>query len=134
MPGWSRAVPQALHDLVSGLNSGEPGWLAHIGSATASLFLHHGTTMAILLAIVCLVVAAGVFLPPQLTQWTVVLAVVVFALIWLAVQEFGGILAGGATDPNAAPLVILIALLYWPLELARSSSERSAPSVVTGEA
>ncbi|MGH9045923.1 MAG: hypothetical protein ACRDVW_01255, partial [Acidimicrobiales bacterium] len=31
------------------------------------------------------------------------------------VQNVGGILAGGATDPNSAPLVVLLALAYWPL-------------------
>jgi hypothetical protein len=127
--------PQALHDLVAELNSGEPGWLAHIDRATESLFLHHGTTMAILLAVVCVVVAAGVFLPSQVTQWTVVLAVGVFALIWVAVQDFGGILAGGATDPNGAPIVILIALLYWPLPPGRSApSDRSGALRVPKEA
>jgi hypothetical protein len=126
--------PQALHDLVAGLNSGQPGWLAHIDRATESLFLHHGTTMAVLLSLVCVAVAAGVFLPPRITQWSVVLAVVVFALIWVAVQNFGGILAGGATDPNSGLPVILIALLYWPLELVRPvSGGRSAPAA-TGEA
>jgi hypothetical protein len=126
--------PQALHDLVAGLNSGQPGWLAHIDRATESLFLHHGTTMAVLLSLVCVVVAAGVFLPLQVQKWSVVLAVVVFALIWVAVQNFGGILAGGATDPNSGLPVILIALLYWPLELVRPvSGGRSAPAA-TGEA
>jgi hypothetical protein len=92
--------------------------------------------MAILLALVCLVVAVGVFMPPVVTQFTVVLAVSVFALIWVAVQDLGGILAGGATDPNAAPLVILIALLYWPLiatgtDVASDDGDRSP---VTAEA
>ena len=37
-----------------------------------------------------------------------VLAIVVFAVIWVAVQNFGGILAGGATDPNSGlPVIIL---------------------------
>ena len=57
--------PQALHDLVAGMNNGQPGWLAHIDRVSESFFLHHGTPAAILLAIVCLIVAAGVFLPPQ---------------------------------------------------------------------
>ncbi len=61
--------PQALHDLVAGLNNGQPGWLAHIDRSSESLFLHHGTTMAILLAIVCVIVAAGVFAPPQVAQF-----------------------------------------------------------------
>lgn len=56
--------PQALHDLVASLNNGQPGWLARIDRSTESLFLHHGTTMAILLAIVCVIVAVGVFAPP----------------------------------------------------------------------
>jgi hypothetical protein len=126
--------PQALHDLVAGLNSGQPGWLAHIDRATESLFLHHGTTMAVLLSLVCVVVAVGVFLPPRITQWSVVLAVVVFALIWVAVQNFGGILAGGATDPNSGLPVILIALLYWPLDLVRPVSGGRSALAATGEA
>jgi hypothetical protein len=117
--------PQALHDLVDGLNSGQPGWLAHIDRSSESLFIHNGTTMAVLLAIVCLVVAVGVFLPVPITKLTVTLAVVVFGLIWVAVQDFGGILAGSATDPNGAPLVMFIALLYWPLADGREPSVHS---------
>jgi len=64
---------------------------------------------------VCVVVAVGVFLPPQLTQVTLVLAAVVFATIWVAVQNFGGVLAGGATDPNSGLPVLLFVLAYWPL-------------------
>ncbi len=115
--------PQALHDLVAGLNSGQPGWLAHIDRSSESLFLHHGTAIAVLLAIVCVIVAVGVYAPPQVAQVTVALAIVVFALIWVAVQDFGGILAGGATDPNSGLLVILLALIYWPLAVPRVATD-----------
>ena len=90
--------PQALHDLVAGMNSGEPGWLAHIDRVSESFFLQHGTTAAVLLAIVCVLVAMVSILPPQIAQVAVVVATAVFAVIWVAVQDFGGILAGGATD------------------------------------
>lgn len=123
--------PQALRDLIAGLNNGQPGWLAHIDRSSESLFLHHGTTMAVLLAVVCVIVAAGVFAPPQVAQATVVLAIVVFALIWVAVQNFGGILAGGATDPNSGLLVILLALIYWPLTTDRTMARGSDPLPVT---
>jgi hypothetical protein len=113
--------PQALHDLVAAMDSGQPGWLASVDRSSESLLLHHGTTMAVLLALACLVVATGVFLPPPAAQVSVVVAVVVFGLIWVAVQDFGGVLAGGATDPNAAPLVMLVALTYWPLTTARAT-------------
>jgi hypothetical protein len=122
--------PQALHDLIAGLNSGQPGWLARIDRSSESLFLHHGTTMAILLAIICVIVAAGVFTPPQIAQVTVVLAIVVFALIWVAVQNFGGILAGGATDPNSGVMVIVFALLYWPQADDRAAITNGATSVL----
>jgi hypothetical protein len=126
--------PQALHDLVAGVDNGQPGWLAHIDRSSESLFLHHGTTMAILLAVVCVVVAGGVFLSPRVTQFTVALAIVVFAVIWIAVQNFGGILAGGATDPNSGLLVILLALLYWPLTTHRAAfGVPSDPAPVTQE-
>jgi hypothetical protein len=112
--------PQALHDLIAGLDSGQPGWLAHVDRLSESFFLHHGTAAAILLAILCVVVAAGVFLPVAFRQVTLVVAMVVFAAIWVAVQNFGGILAGGATDPNSGLLVVLLALVYWPLPEIRS--------------
>jgi hypothetical protein len=123
--------PKALHDLVAGLNSGQPGWLARIDRSSESLFLHHGTTAAILLALVCVIVAVGVFLPPQATQVTLVLAMVVFATIWVAVEDFGGILAGGATDPNSGLLVILLALTYWPLAGTRPTPITPAPGLTT---
>ncbi len=114
--------PQALHDLVAGLNSGEPGWLAHLDKSTETLLLHHGTPAAILLAVVCVVVAVGVYLPPGVTQFTLVLGMAVFVVIWVATQNFGGILAGGATDPNSGPLIVLLALIYWPLAAARQGT------------
>ena len=124
--------PQALHDLVADVAGGEPGWLVHLDGSTESLLLHHGAVCAIVLAGVCLVVAAGVYLPPRVTKAVLLLAIVVFAVIWVAVQNFGGILAGGATDPNSAPLLMLLALLYWPLTTVPASPDDlatgSAPS------
>jgi hypothetical protein len=117
---------QALHDLVKGLDSGQPGWLAHIDRSTESVLLHHGAAAAIILAIVCVGVAVGVFLPPQVTQFTLVTAIVVFAFIWVCTQNFGGILAGGATDLNSGPLVILLALAYWPLTVDLSATTNNA--------
>jgi hypothetical protein len=114
--------PESLHNMVAGLNRGEPGWLTRIDASSESFFLHHGTTAAIALAVVCLTVAAGIFLPPRYARASVVLASVVFAVIWVAVQNFGGILAGGATDPDAGLLIVLLALLYWPLSDDRASA------------
>jgi hypothetical protein len=43
---------------------------------------------------------------------------VTYVFIWVATENFGGILAGGATDPNSGPPVIILALTYWPLTMA----------------
>ncbi len=41
-------------------------------------------------------------------------AVATGAVIWIVGQDLGGVLAGNATDVNSGPLLILIALAYWP--------------------
>jgi hypothetical protein len=108
--------PQPLHDLIAGLDVGQPGWLSHIDQTSESFFLAHGAVAAVLLAIVCVLAAASVYVSPGFTRLMIVVTVTVFAVIWIAVQDLGGILAGGATDPNSGPLVILLALIYWPLD------------------
>ncbi len=116
---------QSLHDLVAGFDVGQPGWLSGIDRSSEALFAHHGAALAVGLAAVCVVVAVGVFLPRPLARATLVLAIATFAAIWVAVQNFGGILAGGATDPNSGLLVILLALLYWPLRDGPDPVERA---------
>jgi hypothetical protein len=37
-------------------------------------------------------------------------------------EAFGGILAGGATDPNSGPLLGLLALTFWPRGISMTSS------------
>jgi hypothetical protein len=128
--------PQVLHDQVAGLNTGEPGWLAHVDRFSEALFLHDGTLLAILLAAICLMAAVGVFLSPHVFKATLVLAIVTFGVMWVVVQDLGGILAGGATDPNAAPLILLLALIYWPISNGRSTSSDvvESPELVATEA
>jgi hypothetical protein len=108
--------PQALRDLVAGLDSGEPGWMSNIDRASESFLLAHGGVAAVLLAVVCVLAAVSVYVSPRFTKFMIVLLVAAFGVIWIAVQDLGGILAGGATDPNSGPLVILLALIYWPLD------------------
>lgn len=125
--------PQALHDLVTGLSGGQPGWLGHIDKVSAAFFLHHGTVAAVLLAALCVLTALSVYANSQMNQVMIVAVFVVFAVIWVAVENLGGILAGGATDPNSGPLVILFALSYWPLTKRADSSSVQLVGVGTSE-
>jgi hypothetical protein len=105
---------QGLHDMVAGMAAGEPGWLAAADHGAAGLLAHRGLAASIVLAALLAVVAVGVFLPVPAARAALVLAVAVALVIWIVGQNLGGILAGGATDPNSGPLLVLLALAYWP--------------------
>jgi hypothetical protein len=77
------------------------------------------------MAIALAVIAVGVYLPSPGLRAVLVLAIVVAALIWIFGEAFGEIMAGGATDVNSGPLLILLALAYWPL---RKPPTASAPA------
>jgi len=121
-------APQALHDMVAGMADGEPGWLAALDNHAASLLAHQGLAASIVLAAALAVIAVGVYLPPRGLRAILVLAIVVAALIWVFGQAFGGILAGGATDPNSGLLLILLALAYWPTRTAAGAPAVAAPA------
>jgi hypothetical protein len=107
-------APQALHDSIAGMTGGEPGWIAWLDRHAATVLAHQGLAASIALAVALIVIAVGVFLPPPLARSALILALVVAAFIWVFGEAFGQILAGGATDPNSAPLLALLALAYWP--------------------
>jgi hypothetical protein len=104
----SRA-PQAI----SGAMPGEPAWLVRIDAHAASALARHGLLVSIALAVVLVLVAVGVCLPVRAARATIVLAVAVAAVLWLA-EGLGAILTGSGTDPNTGPLLALLALAFWP--------------------
>jgi hypothetical protein len=111
-------APQALHDMIAGMESGEPGWLAALDKHSAALVANQGLAASIVLAIALAIVAVGVYLPAPVAKATLVLALVVAGVIWVVGEAFGTILTGGGTDPNSGPLLALLALAYWPLAAA----------------
>jgi hypothetical protein len=112
----SRA-PQATSSMISGMASGEPGWLAWIDNHAASALSHDGLAVSIVLAIALVATAVGVYFPPPAARATLVLALVLATAIWLA-EGLGGMLTGSGTDPNSGPLLALLAIAYWPVTRA----------------
>jgi hypothetical protein len=106
--------------------AGEPGWVAGLENQAAAVLAHQGLIASIVLAVALIAIAAGVYMPPPLARSTLLLALVVAAFIWVFGEAFGQILAGGATDPNSAPLLALLALAYWPLGTAGPPEEKPA--------
>ncbi len=119
-------APQGVNGMIVGMNSGEPGWLAALMRGAASLTANQGLATSIVLAAAFVIIAVGVYLPRPAAKATLLLAIVVAALIWVFAEAFGGILAGGATDPNSGPLLALLALTYWPLRTSRATTTSPA--------
>ena len=119
--------------MIASMNSGEPGWLAAILRGAASLVAGQGLAASIVLAVACALVAVGVYLPRRAAAAALVLALVVAVVIWVAAEALGGILASGATDPNSGPLLVLLALAYWPAGTALAKPVGpSGPGVAEG--
>jgi hypothetical protein len=131
LPG--NRTSQGLSGMIGGMASGEPGWLAALDNHAASLLAHQGLAASIVLAIALLVIAVGVYLPAPAARAAGVLAIVVAALIWVFGEAFGTILTGGGTDPNSGPLLILLALAYWPLSrVAVTAPPPAVPAAAGG--
>ena len=107
-------APQAVHDDVTGMAAGEPRWLQSLVNGAGSLVAHRGLTVSIILAVLYGLIALAIFLPATGLRPALIAAAVLGLVIWIPGQAFGGILAGGMTDPNSGPLLVLIALAYWP--------------------
>jgi hypothetical protein len=118
--------PDAVADAVLGMRTGEPGWLAAADRAAGDALLGRGAVASVLLA-AALAIIAGAVLRPSVTRPVLVACALWSLLIWVVPENFGGIGTGSATDPGTGPLLVLLALAYWPRRLA------AQPRQVRGE-
>jgi hypothetical protein len=121
-------APQALHDMISGLANGEPGWLASLDNHAASLLAHQGLAASIVLAVVLALIAIGEFLPAPAARAAVIAAIILAGLIWVFGEDLGAIFTGSGTDPNSGPLLALLALAYWPARTTAPGRAATAPA------
>ena len=120
--------PQGVHDLIVSADTSQPNWLGAVDRWAGSVVAHHGLSTSLALAVVFVAVGIGVFLPNPLSRATLSLGLVTAAVIWVVGQGFGMILAGGATDPNSGPLLIVLVLAYWPVRARRPYEIRPTTS------
>ena len=93
-------------------------WLAAAGAPAATMAVFRQPGGSLLLAVVLVLIAAGVLLPAPVQRGAVVAAVVLSLLLWGYGQGFGGVFTGTGTDPSTGPLLALLALAYWPARRA----------------
>ncbi len=122
----------STHEMIKGMSETSPQWLAKFQASIGNHTQGHGTTIAIVLAIVSLAVAIGVWTP---LRWpALIVGIVVSLAYWVFGQSLGGpFWIGNATDVNAGPLFVLLAVALFPVaQVARI--ERPAPSQATAQA
>lgn len=128
----------ATYEMIKAMSEASPHWLAKFQTSVGSHTQGHGTTIAIVLAIISLAVAIGIW--TRLRWPALIVGIVVSLAYWVFGQSLGGpFWIGNATDVNAAPLFVLLAVALFPVEqLAmmkrRASSEGIAQVGISGAA
>ena len=114
----------ATSEMIKSMAEASPHWLAKVQNWAVHHAQGHGTTIAVVLAIVSVAVAVGVWTP---LRWPALwIGIVISLAYWLFGQSLGGpFWAGGATDFNSGPLFVLLAVALFPIP-QRARDERSS--------
>jgi hypothetical protein len=115
----------ATRDALTSTDSGI-GWLNRVQTHLASAARGDGLVIALVLGATSAAIGVAVAADwrPRAFLW---LAIVLSLVYWIVPQGLGGIFAGGATDPNAGPLFVLLAYVMFPLVEDRRSRRIARP-------
>lgn len=114
----------ATQGMINGMAEASPHWLAKFQTSVGNDTHGHGTTIAIVLAIVSVAVALSVWTP---LRWpALALGIAVSLAYWVLGQSLGGPFWNeNATDVNAAPLFVLSAFALLPVAQIASAPQRA---------
>jgi hypothetical protein len=124
--GVTQLVSHTVATQLSDAAGDEPGLFVALDRTMARFAsAGHGHPAAILLG--CLEVAIGLaILVPRGRCIALVAGIVLSATMWVFVQDFGELFTGSATDPNAAPLYVLLAAALFGLTPRRATRQTAA--------
>jgi hypothetical protein len=119
----------ATRDAINAAPSGM-SWLSSAQDGVASVAKGNGLVIALVLAAASAAIGIAVA-----SDWRprcfLALSIVLNLALWVLPQGLGGIFAGGATDPNAGPLLVLMACAMYPLVSDRPRHVRTEPRATT---
>jgi len=119
----------ATRDAINAAPSGM-SWLSTVQDWVAGAASGNGLPIALVLATCSAAIGVAVAVNWHPRRF-LVLAVALNLAYWVVGQGLGGIFEGGATDPNAAPLFILLAWVLYTLvplqQRAQDEPDRVAP-------
>lgn len=121
-------APNSSANATSGaiMSAPDAGFLRSLQSSAASVASGHGLVIAIVLALVSAAIGVAVA-----KNWRpapfIALAIVLNLGYWVIGQGFGGIFyTDSATDPNAGPLFVLLALVLYSLTRSDAAVSQAA--------
>lgn len=126
--GPASSGPHSVSNVLEAGGSGM-GWLTSLQSWVAGWTAGGGLVVALVFAILSAAIAIGV----AMDRWAkplLWLSIAINLVLWVVGQGVGEIFAGGATDPNAGPLFILMALAMFPVVGVR---EERAPATARAD-
>ncbi len=128
---WLMAPSSSANAVRNAINAAPSGmsWLSSLQDWFASATKGNGLVIALVLAAASLAIAVSVAVNWRAREF-LLLAAILNLIYWVVGQGFGGIPAGGATDPNAGLLFILFAYVIYtlvPYELGPASPTRRDP-------
>jgi hypothetical protein len=111
LPGQNTGVSVA--GALTGGAGGAPHWLAQLDASLGRWAGDNGSIVVYGLAV--LEILIGVLaLVPRTRLWALTVGIVLAVLIWITGQDLGQLYSGQATDPNSAPLIVVMAVALLP--------------------
>jgi hypothetical protein len=116
--------PGAISSAVNGAPSGMV-WLSSLQIDVANATQGEGVLIAFVLGVLSAAIGVAVAVSWRAKPFLIV-AIVLNLAYWVLGQGFGGIFQGGATDPNAGPLFVLLAYVLYKLVPAEQTARAPA--------
>lgn len=107
---WSKASTKSLAAMITGMASGAPGWLAALDIHAGNWLGARGNWLLVVAGLVYLAVGFLVLLPRRYRTLAVSAGIIIALVFWIVGQSLGSYYSGLATDPNTAPLIILLGI------------------------
>jgi hypothetical protein len=108
LPGQNTTA--ALSSMISGMTNGAPGWLASIQNHIANALNGHNIWFIVWLAALQALIGLLVLFPGHARRTALTAGIILSLIFWFVGQGLGQYYSGLATDPNSAPLFILMAV------------------------
>ncbi|MBS1878899.1 MAG: hypothetical protein JST31_05260 [Actinobacteria bacterium] len=112
---WAQVLSRPVYSISGALREAGADsmpWLASLQRSLAATLEADGKALAAVFLVLSVLIAIGVW-----SRWrrqALLLGIVLSLLYWAFGQSLGGLTTGTATDPNAGPLLVLLAVALWP--------------------